>query len=77
MKYIVDLFFHALCRDIFSVLPGYCIVVIFTEFADNGSLYAFLQIPDYSLDYEQIAHWSKEIALGEWNLSVSDFRQCK
>lgn len=41
--------------------PNYCLV---TEYASNGSLYAYLQNPDNTLDFQQILKWSKEIALG-------------
>ncbi|XP_052245436.1 mitogen-activated protein kinase kinase kinase 20-like isoform X4 [Dreissena polymorpha] len=41
--------------------PNYCLV---TEFACNGSLYAYLQNPDNHLDFDQILNWAKEIALG-------------
>ncbi|KAH3716667.1 hypothetical protein DPMN_059393 [Dreissena polymorpha] len=38
--------------------------VLVTEFACNGSLYAYLQNPDNHLDFDQILNWAKEIALG-------------
>jgi len=36
-----------------------------TEYASNGSLYAYLQNPENRLDFEQILKWGKEIALGK------------
>ncbi|XP_060597433.1 uncharacterized protein LOC132751289 [Ruditapes philippinarum] len=41
--------------------PNYCLI---TEYASNGSLYAYLQNPENHLDFEQILKWGKEIALG-------------
>ncbi|XP_064647541.1 mitogen-activated protein kinase kinase kinase 20-like [Lineus longissimus] len=41
--------------------PNYCLV---TEYAENGSLYAFLQLPGNSLDFSYIIQWAKDIALG-------------
>lgn len=42
---------------------------LFSEFACNGSLYAYLQNPDNHLDFEQILKWAKEIALGKYLFS--------
>ncbi|KAL5007152.1 hypothetical protein ScPMuIL_015958 [Solemya velum] len=41
--------------------PNYCLV---TEYADGGSLYAYLQRPDSLMDFSHILKWGKEIALG-------------
>ena len=38
--------------------------MFFPEYASNGSLYAYLQNPESTLDFEWILQWSKEIALG-------------
>ncbi|XP_074659307.1 mitogen-activated protein kinase kinase kinase 20-like [Tubulanus polymorphus] len=41
--------------------PNFCLV---TEYADNGSLYAYLRIPEIMMDFVQILEWAKQIALG-------------
>jgi len=37
---------------------------ISTEYADEGSLYAFLRRSDNDLDLEQILRWARNIAMG-------------
>ncbi|XP_070565828.1 mitogen-activated protein kinase kinase kinase 20-like [Ptychodera flava] len=41
--------------------PNYCLV---TEYAPNGSLYAYLNNAKNGLDFEHILQWSQQIALG-------------
>ncbi|KAK3108475.1 hypothetical protein FSP39_008788 [Pinctada imbricata] len=41
--------------------PNCCLV---TEYAENGSLYGFLQKPENYLDFQQILRWAREIAQG-------------
>ncbi|XP_046544214.1 mitogen-activated protein kinase kinase kinase 20-like [Haliotis rubra] len=41
--------------------PNVCLV---TEYAPNGSLYAYLTNPENQLDFQQILTWAKEIATG-------------
>lgn len=36
----------------------------FAEYAQNGSLYAFLRLPDQDLQYIHILHWACDIASG-------------
>ncbi|XP_048238941.1 uncharacterized protein LOC124124523 [Haliotis rufescens] len=44
-----------------TVDPNVCLV---TEYAPNGSLYAYLTNPENQLDFQQILTWAKEIATG-------------
>ena len=39
--------------------------VLFSEYADNGSLYAFLQRPENVLNFAHILQWGEEIAMGK------------
>ncbi|OWF42352.1 mitogen-activated protein kinase kinase kinase 20-like [Mizuhopecten yessoensis] len=41
--------------------PNFCLI---TEYATNGSLYAYLQKPDNSMDFQHILRWAREIAQG-------------
>ena len=36
-----------------------------TEYAEEGSLFAFLRQPDNDLDLEQILQWARDIAMGD------------
>ncbi|XP_076460494.1 mitogen-activated protein kinase kinase kinase 20-like [Babylonia areolata] len=49
-------FYGAVIQD-----PNFCLV---TEYASNGSLYAYLQNPENELDFKQIIKWAEEIARG-------------
>ena len=41
-----------------------------SEYASNGSLYAYLRNPENELDFKQIVKWAEEIATGRTNLGV-------
>ncbi|XP_025094561.1 LOW QUALITY PROTEIN: mitogen-activated protein kinase kinase kinase 20-like [Pomacea canaliculata] len=49
-------FFGAVIQD-----PSFCLV---TEYASNGSLYAFLRNPNNELDFKRIVKWAEDIARG-------------
>ncbi|KAK7109215.1 hypothetical protein V1264_013298 [Littorina saxatilis] len=49
-------FFGAVIQD-----PNFCLI---TEYASNGSLYAYLKNPENELDFRQIVRWAQEIATG-------------
>ena len=46
----------------------------FSEYADNGSLYAFLQRPENVLNFAHILQWAEEIAMGKC-FFFSDFNR--
>ncbi|XP_033762114.1 mitogen-activated protein kinase kinase kinase 20-like [Pecten maximus] len=41
--------------------PNFCLI---TEYATNGSLYAYLQKPTNTMDFQHILRWAREIAQG-------------
>ncbi|XP_060079774.1 mitogen-activated protein kinase kinase kinase 20-like [Ylistrum balloti] len=41
--------------------PNFCLI---TEYATNGSLYAYLQNPTNTMDFQHILRWAREIAQG-------------
>lgn len=45
--------------------PNYCLV---TEYAENGSLYDFLQKPSHTdaLTFAHIVQWAQDIAMGNY-----------
>ena len=44
----------------------YAHILLVIEFAENGSLYSFVQVSGNTLDFSIILQWAKEIALGKY-----------
>lgn len=49
-----------------------CICI--SEYASNGSLYAFLRNPNNELDFKRIVKWAEDIARGKHKLSLVTLR---
>ena len=39
-------------------------LIVISEYAHNGSLYAYLRKPETTFDFEHIVRWAREIAQG-------------
>ena len=52
-----------------------CEIVILSEYAENGSLYAFLQRPENVLNFAHILQWAEEIAMGMIQFLIFYFKK--